>query len=114
MSIFGATDAFDINTAAPPVLLAAGIPPQAVAAIVARRRMQPFVNPQQASDFAGGGHVRVGGNSIFTLRSTARMRLPNNQLSDLRRSAAATVKFMPPGYDATIQILRWYENAWTP
>ena len=48
------------------------------------------------------------------MRSTARLILPNGKLSDLRRTCAATVKFMPPDYENRIQILRWYENAWTP
>jgi hypothetical protein len=67
--------------------------------------------------FIGGGaalgRLRVGGNSIFTLRSTARLRLPNGQFSDMRRTVAATVKFMNSG-DIPLQILRWYDNAWTP
>jgi hypothetical protein len=55
----------------------------------------------------------VGGNSIFTLRSTARIRMPNGVLSDMSRTVAATVKFMSSG-DIPFQILRWYDNAWTP
>ena len=118
VSVYGATDRFDVNTAPPPVLGALGIPPDAVAAIVARRRVQPFQNVQQVTDFATGGpgfgRLRVGGNSIFTLRSTARVRLANGQISDLRRSVAAMVKFMPPEYETRIQVLRWYDNARTP
>jgi len=118
VSVFGSTEAFDVNTAQPAVLVATGIPPEAAAAIVARRRMQPFQNVQQVGAFAPGGaevsHLRTGGNSIFTMRSTARLALPNGKLSDLRRTCAATVKYMPPDYENRIQILRWYENAWTP
>jgi general secretion pathway protein K len=119
VSVFGATDRFDVNTAQPAVLASLGMPPDAVAAIVARRRIQPFLNPQQVAEFAPGGgpafgRLRVGGNSIFTVRSTARMRLANGQLSDLRRTVAAMVKFMPPGYDGPIHVMRWYDNAWTP
>jgi general secretion pathway protein K len=118
VSVFGSTEAFDVNTAQPAVLIATGIPPEAAAAIVARRRVQPFQNVQQVGAFAPGGaevsHLRTGGNSIFTMRSTARLTLPNGSLSDLRRTCAATVKFMPPDYENRIQILRWYENAWTP
>ena len=54
------------------------------------------------------------GHSIFTLRATARLRLPNGQFSDLRRTVAATVKFLPGDIGAPVQILRWYDNAWTP
>ena len=119
VSVFGATERFDVNTAAPATLAALGIPPDAVAAIVARRRVEPFLNIGQVAAFAPGGgpgfgRLQVGGNSIFTLRSTARILLPNGQLSDLRRTVAATVKIMPAESDMPVQILRWYDNAWTP
>lgn len=119
VSVFGATDRFDVNTAQPPVLAAIGLPPDAVSAIVTRRRLQPFKGGQELADFAPGGgaafgRMRVGGNSIFTLRSTARILLPNGRLSDLERTAAATVKFLPLDDNPKLQILRWYDNAWTP
>jgi hypothetical protein len=57
------------------------------------------------------GRLRVEGNSIVTIRATARLRLPNGQLSDLKRTVAAMVKYMPPGYDSRIHILRWYDTA---
>jgi general secretion pathway protein K len=119
LSVFGATDRFDVNSAPPAVLAAIGMPPDAVAAVVARRRIQPFRDVGQVAAFAPGGgpsfgRLRVGGNSIFTLRSTATLRLSNGQASDVRRTVAALVKFMPAGYDAPLHILRWYDNAWTP
>ena len=117
VSVVGATGSVDVNTAQPAVLIAVGFPPEAAAAIVARRRMQPFQNPAEVAAVIGGsaalGRLRVGGNSIFTLRSTARLRLPNGQFSDMRRTVAATMKFMNSG-DVPLQILRWYDNAWTP
>jgi general secretion pathway protein K len=119
VSVFGTTNSFDVNTAQPAVLAAIGIPADAVYAIVGRRRIQPFASAQEVGEFAPGGgpafgRLRMGGNSIFTIRSTARTLLPNGQLSDLRRTAAATVKYMPTGEEPKIQILRWYDNAWTP
>lgn len=119
LSIFGATDRFDVNTAQPAVLAAIGLPSDAVGAIVARRRIHAFQSPQELGNFVSGGgqafaRLRVGGNSIFTLRSTARIRSANGQLSDLRRTVAAMVKIMPTGYDAPVHVLRWYDNAWTP
>ncbi|MBZ5595972.1 MAG: general secretion pathway protein GspK [Acidobacteriia bacterium] len=119
VSVFGAYDRFDVNTAQPPVLAAIGLSPEAVAAIVARRRMLPFKGMQELTDLAAGsgpalGRLRIGGNSIFTLRSTARTLLPNGRLSDLERTAAATVKFLPLDENPKLQILRWYDNAWTP
>jgi general secretion pathway protein K len=119
VSVFGATERFDVNFAPPPVLAAIGIPLFSIPAIVARRQLQPFKNVQELSNFAPGGgpafgRLRVGGNSIFTLRSTARLLLQNGQFSDLRRTVAATVKFLPLEENPTLQILRWYDNAWTP
>lgn len=119
LSVFGATERFDVNFAPPPVLAAIGIPPDSIPAIVTRRQLQPFKNVGELANFAPGGgpafgRLRVGGNSIFTFRSTARLLLPNGQFSDLRRTVAATVKFLPLEQNPTLQILRWYDNAWTP
>jgi len=117
VSVFGTADRFDANTAQPALLNSVGVPPDVVAALVARRRFAPFLNDGDLSRFLQGvgdalAHLRVGGNSIFTLRATARPRLANGQLSDLRRTVAALVKFMPPGYDSPYHILRWYDSAW--
>jgi len=119
VTVLGRLDGIDVNTAQPAVLMAAGIPPDAVAAIVERRRVQPFKNAGEVARFAPGGgegyaRLRVGGQSIFTFRSTARIRLPNGQLSDLRRIMAATVSFGRPDDRTRVDVLRWYDNAWTP
>ena len=116
LSVFGSKDRIDANTAAPGVLAAIGIPPDAVNAIVERRRASPFTE-SQLREFVqsmgiSAGRLRVEGNSIVTLRATARIRLPNGQLSDLRRTVGAQVKYMPDGYDAPVHILRWYDAAW--
>src|SRR5882724_1201250 len=109
VSIFGATDRFEINTAHPALLASLGLEPQHVQAILERRRVRPF----GTGDDLGSGRLRIGGNSIFTLRATARLRLPDGKLSDLRRSVAAMVRFMPPfNADSPHQIMRWYDNAW--
>jgi len=116
VSVFGATNQFDVNTAPPAVLAAVGVPPEGVAALVQRRRVQAFVNASDLAPFAqiagpGFARLRIGGYTIFTLRSTARLRLVNGQLSDLRRTVAALVKFLPAGYDKPYHILRWYDTA---
>lgn len=117
VSIFGALDRFDINTARPAVLAMAGLSPEGVAAVVERRRAMPFRNDGEIGAFGHGapgfGRLRVGGNSIFTIRATARVTLPNGGLSDVRRSVAAMVKFMPDGYPEPYHILRWYDRAWS-
>jgi len=113
LSVRGVTPDIYYGTA---VLTAIGVAPDAIAAIVERRRVSAFRTPGDLAAFAqsagpGFGRLRIGGNSIFTLRATARLRLANGQLSDLRRTVAAQVKLMPPGYDASYHILRWYDNA---
>jgi general secretion pathway protein K len=117
LSVFGSTQQVDANTAAPAVLAAIGLAPFAIQALVERRRNAPFTQ-QQLSDFlgsvgVGANRLRVEGRSIVTMRATARLRLANGQLSDLRRTVGAQVKYMPEGYDSPIHILRWYDTAWS-
>ncbi len=114
VSVFGATAQFDANFAAPEVLATLGIPPEGVAAIVQQRRIQPFQKQEDLlpfSQIAGPNfyHLRIGGFTTFTLRSTARIRLGNGTLSDMTRTVAALVKFAPTNYDA-YHILRWYDT----
>jgi general secretion pathway protein K len=116
VSVFGTTDQFDANTAAPALLAAIGVSPEGIAAIVQQRRVRPFRTPDELAPLesvAGEGFARlgIGGHSIFTVRATARLRLQNGQLSDLRRTEAALVKLMPAGYDAPYHVLRWYDSA---
>ncbi len=117
LSVYGARDQVDANTAAPAVLAAVGLTPYAISALVERRRVAPLTAQQlfpflQSID-APLGRLRVEGNSIATLRATARLRLENGQLGDLKRTVAAQVKFMPIGTDPPIHILRWYDMAWS-
>lgn len=117
LSIFGTKDRVDANTAQPAVLAAVGVPPSIITAILERRRWKPFTD-QTLGEFVGslGGstaRLRTEGNSIVTMRATARLRLANGQFSDLKRTVAAMVKYMPEGYDSPIHILRWYDTAWS-
>ena len=117
LSVYGARGQVDANTADPAVLAAVGVPAAAISMIVAHRRVKPF-SQQDLTDFLGsmgipGAPLRVEGNSIVTLRATARLRLPGGQLSDLRRTVAAQVKYMGRDADAPIHILRWYDTAWS-
>jgi general secretion pathway protein K len=116
LTVYGPQSRVDINTAQPAVLAAVGVNPAAIAAIVQRRQQGPI----QESDLGGlmgslsvQAPLRVGGNSIVTMRATAQLRLDGGKLSDLKRTVAAQVKYMPPGYDAPIHILRWYDTAWS-
>jgi general secretion pathway protein K len=117
VSVFGATDRFDANTADPALLAAVGVGPDVVAALLERRRGKPFQDDAELGRALEGNpalnRLRVGGNSLFTLRATAHLRLPNGQFSDVTRTTAALVKFLPPGFDSWIHILRWYDTAWS-
>lgn len=113
-SVYAGGQNVDANTAPAPVLAAIGIPPDAIYALLEARRVRPFLSPEQFQPFRdrlgpAGGRVQVGGSSIYTLRATARLRLPNGQFSDLRRVVAATVKFQPNTNDAPYHILRWQD-----
>jgi general secretion pathway protein K len=114
-SVYGSVAQFDVNTAAPAVLAAAGVPPEGVAALVQQRRAQPFVVQNDLTPFMdiagqGFGRLRIGGVTMFTLRSTARVRLVNGQLSDLRRTVSALVKMAPPKFPEPYHVLRWYNT----
>ena len=117
LSVFGSNAQVDANTADPAVLYALGMPEDGIRALVAQRNIAPLDNNRLNSMIPlfgpAGPLLRLAGNSIVTIRSTGRVRLPNGQLSDLKRSVAAMVKYMPPNYDSPIHILRWYDTAWT-
>jgi general secretion pathway protein K len=116
LSVFRSRDRVDANTAPPAVLAAVGLSPDAIAVLVARRNSAPL-SPEQLQpllDTLGpsANRLRLGGNTIFTLRATARPRLADGRLSDLRRTLAAQVKYMSAGSEP-IQVLRWYDAAWS-
>ncbi|MBM3783725.1 MAG: general secretion pathway protein GspK [Acidobacteria bacterium] len=118
LTVYGFNTAYDINVTPAPVLMAAGVPADVVAAIVERRSRQPFLRAEELNPFTGPaqGKVRLGGNSIFTLRATATLKAPApNGLSDVRRTVAAVVKFNVDVKDdpSPYWILRWYDNAGT-
>jgi len=122
LTVYGTNDAYDINTTAAPVLLSLGIPQEVVTQILQRRAVQPFLKqaelaPIIAAAGPGGGKLRLGGNAVYTLRSTATLRTqPPALISDLRRSASLVIKFNndPKKEDLTpYWILRWYDNAGT-
>lgn len=115
LSVWGTVGAFDANTAAPPLLLSLGFSPETVDQIVSARRITPFRTMGQVAAVAGAApRLRIGGNTIYTLRATARLRLPDGRLSDLSRSVAATVKLLQPDqWNPPYHILRWYDDAWS-
>jgi hypothetical protein len=87
-----------------------------VSAIVARRSAQPF---RSIAEVNGMGfatpRMNVGGNVIWTLRATARLRRPDGSPSEFVRTASATVKLLDPRqfYLMRVHVLRWYDDAWS-
>ena len=115
LSVWGSMGPFDVNTTSPALMVAMGVPPEGVATIVARRKSAPFRN---LSDVNALGvptpRMRVGGNLIWTLRASARLRLPDGRPSEVVRTASATVKLLDPrGFAIPVHILRWYDDAWS-
>lgn len=110
ISIFGAVGVYDVNGVAPALMESVGVSPQAVQSVLANR---PFLSAAQYGAFSQGGagfpKLRFGGNSIFTIRATARLRLPDGKLSDLRRTAASVIKLQPQK-DPAYVVLRWYDR----
>lgn len=110
----------DINTAQPAALQAIGIPPADANAIVAARTASPILSYQQLAGMTAGlgptgARLRIGGQTIYTIRATARVRLADGRLSDMRRSVAALVKFWLPGNieqrQTGFEVIRWFDRA---
>jgi general secretion pathway protein K len=118
LSVFGSKGQVDANTADPAVLSAIGLTPDGIQILLSQRRAEPLTPDRlaQLTPMLGSGaqFLRLQSNSMLTIRATARVRLPNGQLSDMRRTVAATVKYMPYGaYDPPLHILRWYDTTWS-
>ncbi|HYP06701.1 MAG TPA: hypothetical protein VER03_10770 [Bryobacteraceae bacterium] len=116
VSVYGSAGPFDINTVQPAVMQNLGIAPEMVALIQQRRHARPFRNMSEVAplaQFGGPGFSRLtvgGGNSIFTLRSTARLRVGENRFSDMTRTVSGLYKFHKAGYTPWIEVLRWYDS----
>jgi general secretion pathway protein K len=117
VTTLGSGDRVDANTANPAVLAAVGLSLDAINLLLERRRVKPLDDAALGELVPligpGAAFLRLAGNSIVNYRATAQVLLPNGQLSDLKRTVAAQVKYMPPGYDSRIHILRWYDTAWS-
>ena len=117
LSVYGSDGAVDVNTADAAVLAAIGIPLYTAQAIAAQRNNAPFKHDNlgdlMSGAGAGAGRMRVEGNSMVTFRATARLRLADGKLSDLRRTSAALVKYLALGSEVPYHVLRWYDTAWS-
>jgi general secretion pathway protein K len=119
LSVYGSPGAVDVNTAQLPTLEAVGLAPEDAATIVRNRAAHPI---QAGSELASireplgpsGARLMIGGQTMFTLRATARLKGPDGKLSDLRRTVAALVRFNPAGAGAgqlAFDVLRWFDRA---
>jgi general secretion pathway protein K len=115
LSVWGSQGPFDVNTVSPALMAALGVPPEGVAAIVARRKAAPFKNIGEVTDMGvPAPRMRIGGNVIWTLRASARLKNPNGSPSETVRTASATVKLLNPrGFAIPVHVLRWYDDAWS-
>jgi type II secretory pathway component PulK len=119
LSVYGTTGAVDINTAQAATLVAVGLAPTDADAIVRSRAQHPVLDYRDLSQITqslgpAGGRLRIGGQTMYTLRATARLKQADGRLSDLRRTVGALVKFHFPGDKGTSQpgfeVLRWYDR----
>jgi general secretion pathway protein K len=119
LSVYGSSGAVDINTAQLPTLEAVGLAPEDAATIVRSRAGHPILAGAELASIAqslgpGGSRLMIGGQTMFTLRATARMRGPDGKLSDLRRTVAALVRFNLAGAGGGqigFDVLRWFDRA---
>jgi hypothetical protein len=116
VTVWGKNAFIDVNTATPPVLEGLGIPPEAVARIIQRRTIQPFKNLGELGQLGvSSGRLGIGGNYIWTLRATARLKTSSGAPSDVVRSASATVKLLDRRqyFQMPVHVLRYYDDAWS-
>ena len=115
-SVWGGAGPFDVNTASPALMEAMGVPPEGVTALVNRRQLQPFKDMGEVAAMGfSTPRLRTGGNVMWTLRATARLRRPDGTPSEVVRSASAVVKVLDRRRypDLPLHILRWYDDAWS-
>lgn len=117
LSVYGSKTTIDANTASPATLAAVGLNAYAVNALVERRSRAPLTAGELVGFMAEIGapsdRLRVEGNSIITLRATARLRMPDGRFSDLRRTVAAQCKYLQPNSKTAVNVLRWYDTSWS-
>jgi hypothetical protein len=81
-----------------------------------RRHATPFRNMSELgpiAQFGGPGFSKLtvgGGQTMFTLRSTARLRIGEGRYSDMARTVSTLLKFHKAGYTPWVETLRWYDN----
>jgi len=119
VSAFSTSQAVDVNTARPETMVAVGISPSDAAEIVRRRTLRPYLDYKELGELQqalgpAGSRLRFGGNNMYTLRATARLKQPDGKFSDMRRTVAALVKLNYPGNPRGkapgAEVVRWYDR----
>lgn len=116
LSVWGSRGPFDINTASPALMESVGVPPDAVAQIVAQRNLHPIGSVADLHLGVPLPRLVVGGGvMMWTLRATARLRRPDGSPSDVVRTSSATVKLLDIRQypQMPLQVLRYYDDAWS-
>jgi len=112
LSVYGSSGPIDANTVTAPVMQAIGMSPDMITALINRRTSSPFRQPQELAPFQqASSRLAIAPSYIATLRATARLKIGNGQLSDMRRTISASVKFLGPEWNPPFHIMRWYDNA---
>ena len=113
VSVFGSSGMIDINTARAETMQAVGVGAADADEIVKLRtgRLIVFADLQRIVQATGPAGQRLGmaGGSLFTLRSTARMKQVDGKLSDMRRTVAALVRLGQDSPDG-VTVLRWFDR----
>lgn len=113
LSVFSSGRPFDINTVPPAVMMAVGVPAPAADMIVRMRMQQPITNLQTVAPLLGpvAGRFRIGGDNIYTLRATARVRRSDGRPGDVRRTVAMTVQLQSTVSPEGFRVLAWEDSA---
>ncbi len=116
VSVYSGGGPFDINSVSPAVMQAIGVPPMGIEAVVNLRSQGPIRQMAAVAPMLGpvAGRFRTGGDLIYTLRATARLRRPDGKLSDLRRTVAMTVQMQSQTSPEGFRVLAWQDNAAAP
>ena len=119
VSVYGSSAKFDANGIEPALLRAFGTSWEQATAFVAERERAPLTTPAEIGRLAplagpAMGRLTVLANTIYTLRGTARLRLPDGRLSDISRTVSAQVKFRQPEAPPAYHVMRWDDQAFSP
>jgi general secretion pathway protein K len=117
LSVWGSLGPFDANSVSPSLMEAEGMTPAEAARVVEIRKNAP-IRAMSDLNAAGvrSGRLTVGGNLIWTLRATARLRRPDGAPTDVVRTSAAVVKLLVPReqyFQMPIHVLRFYDDGWS-